>query len=399
MNNFLRKYFLSYLSDISSILTAVFLYDRIGSWGLVQFSLFSISIRAVSFLIPLNLCGLSFSLTKHIVQNNQEASKNAKIAALLVLCSSIAIFIPLTCLFYFSEPQEIFEDDHVFASVCAFIFSSSLASIPLISFKAQHKFNTAAVFQLISTTLIPLITVFLSENSVADFFYTRSFLLVAASLFVLRGPIFKESVNRSDIKNVKYLLYEGFPKIPSDFLYGFLLFFPVLLILQSGNTQTAAIVAFAISINSLGTYLTSPMQSILLPFLLKESALNENKLKQKVVYGSLFLAFGYLFAVQVFNILFSGKIHSFINKQYIEFYNNFIYFSWAFPGILLFNSLKSVNDSHKKKYINLTACGISLIIFYIGNSLIYFIEPLEKRVFYSFCIAANVLGFISICKK
>jgi len=394
-----KDFVFSYFADIAAILSAIIIYERIGSWSLVKFSTFSICVRAVSFIIPLNLAGLPYSLTKMIVEKKEDEDLYVKNSIILLSISSLLIFI-FFILFLHIFPIELFSSNLNLVSSCAlFAFSSSLAVIPIVDYKSKLEFSKAANMQLLTTSVIPLITLFVCQKNVETYFTIRAILLCIISVVIINIYSFRNFKNIICFEKIKILLVNGVPKVPADFMLSAFLFLPVFLFLHLGESKLAAAAAFGISINNMSTYLTSPLQSMLLPFLIRHKNLNEKSLERKVMYVSCILGISYVCVIQILSAGFYESIIIYMNKDYTEFLKNFIVYSWAVPGLIVFGGLKSVNDLHHIKYKNTISCLASILIFFISYYLFSFLLVQEMKVQLSFIIACYFLGFFSICKK
>ena len=139
-----KDFVFSYFADIAAILSAFIIYERIGSWSLAKFSTFSICVRVVSFIIPLNLAGLPYSLTKMIVDKKEDEDLYVKNSIILLSIATLLIVISLILLLQMS-PIELFSRNLNLVFSCAlFAFSSSLAVIPIVVYKSKLEFYKAA---------------------------------------------------------------------------------------------------------------------------------------------------------------------------------------------------------------------------------------------------------------
>ena len=114
---------------------------------------------------------------------------------------------------------------------------------------------------------------------------------------------------------------------------------------------------------------------------------------------SCLLGVSYICVIQILYAGFYESIIIYMNKDYTEFLKNFIVYSWAVPGLIMFGGLKSVNDLHHIKYKNTISCLASILIFFISYYLFSYLLVHEMKVQLSFIIACSFLGILSICKK
>lgn len=401
----MKKDFLFTYAVEGFVLLSFFLVFKFvhGRFGADEFSLFAISKRAISFILPVFLLGLSVGVPRYIAISN--FSSKEKMASSYFFAGGI--FIAVNSFFYllifliFERilSRIIFGDlsyYYMVLPVGCLVISLGFYSLMYGYMRGCFYIRTANLYKLFVMGFIPLFSCYVSSSVFAQI-YVNSFLVILFSfIFFLRLKIIKTKI-KDIFTCLKDLLSYGIKRVSGDFFMAGILFLPVAFVSNAYGLKYSGIFAFGITVINVLVSALSPVGLILLPSVSKYFSEQKFKEIRNIIYKANLFAAGtgvvFLFCFQfgvgkVLNVFFGET-----GKEFEEILR-IISISSVFMAIFVTN--RSIFDALYTKAINSKNIFISFMVFSVILLVGWYFQFDVYFVAWAFVVSNSTLFFLTI---
>ncbi|OFX79101.1 MAG: hypothetical protein A2X12_10405 [Bacteroidetes bacterium GWE2_29_8] len=398
-----KDYIFTFITEFivlcSSILVYKFSATILGEEG---FSIYALTRRTVSFILPMVMIGLGVALPRYIAFNHDNKKDINSLLVSSFLLFSISSFLLLIWFVLFkSNFSSLFFESSNYAyliiPLVLYIFSLGLHALVYGYFRGNLIMNKANFIQLINIGIVPV----LSFIFFRDIFSILMFSAIAVFLFslVFIYPILSlKNINIISLKPyIKKIFNYGIKRTPGDIILAAYFTIPAYLITHEADIIVGGYVAFAITlINIFGATFT-PISLILLP---KASLIIKNKeyFKLKIILRKLLiLSFSIsIIGVIVIELFIPDILVVYLGESYLKSVPIIKILILGSVGYTLFVALRSIIDAYYERAVNTLNTIFSFLLMFFSFPIMYFFNTDYYTILWFFAISINVLGLLTL---
>ena len=402
----MRKDFITtFITQFVVLVTGVLVYKlAIIFLGKEGFSEYALSRRAISFIQPALLMGLSVGMPRYIAQ--AQASPNTKTPDTYFLSGlSMLSFFALI----FAITLNLLKDYFAFllfgsSNYAYLIFPISLMLLGLSLhtscysyFRGHMQMLRANFLTMVNSAIIPFIVFFVGKSTAQILMLTGVTWLLTSSflLFLILRNINWE--REDGLTSSKELLLYGIQRVPGDFGMAALLGLPAFFTAHIAGIKEAGFVAFGVSLLSMTGAAFAPIGLVLLP---KASQLIVDKdfkllkhytsklLKVTVLLTVIGVIFFEAFADEIISLYLGENISDMVLIARIVIIGSLAYTAYV--------SMRSMIDAYYVKAVNTVNILFSLLLFSLPAVILIFLASDYIYVVICFTVAIFVLGILTL---
>lgn len=263
------------------ILTNLLLFVLVQQkYGVAQLAIYMLIRRTISMILPAVIFGTPLSLIRYL-STQEEPIEKRKLVTLGILVPSL--ISSLLMLFAVAIPSNVSvlllggkEYSGYVLPMFTFVFFLALSLVIISIFKGLHKLNEATSTSIYFVSVLPLLSIFISD-SLSNFFYTFSLLsLLSVSILLLcyRINIFR----KPDLYYSQEFVFFGAKGAACEFVLMFMLWLPPFIIASSHEIEKSGYFSLMISLVLVASSPIPPVASVIMPTFSKYYDNNDKKM-------------------------------------------------------------------------------------------------------------------------
>lgn len=371
------------------------------NFGVESYSTYSIFKNLSAVISFTMLSGMGIALPKFLAvcKSKKKVFLYFFSAAYIILIISIILFCILFLFSDFLNTLIFLSNDNKFIFLCFFYgLAITFSSFIFAYLRGVDRIIEFSLSQLFVQILI-LITAFIFNKSMSEFFFYCIAFIVSFNLFFLARELFKNNkylkliLSSENIIYMKELWNYGYSRLIGDIFLFLLNTIPIIVINKKFGLLSGAYFASAILLTSLVKPILSYVGVILLPKISKLNSLKQKKEITKLVNKFLFLFIIISIVVIIFIYLFKTLLLSvFFSASFVSAKEVVALISLSILPHSVYLLIRNIVDALSKVPYNTFTVILSFL--YLSISLFFSNSLFEASIHY--CISSLILGLSSL---
>ena len=367
------------------------------NFGVESYSTYSVFKNLSAVISFTMLSGMGIALPKFLAvcESNKKVFLYFFSAAYIILIISIILFGILFLFSDFLNTLIFLSNDNKFIFISFFYgLTITFSSFIFAYLRGLDRIIEFSLSQLFVQILI-LITAFIFNKSLSEFFFYCIAFIVSFNLFFLARELFKNNkylkliLNTENIIYMKELWNYGYSRLIGDIFLFLLNTIPIIVINKKFGLLSGAYFASAIMLTSLVKPIFSYVGLILLPKISKLNSLKQKKEITKLVNKFLFLFIIISIVVIIFIFLFKSLLLSvFFSASFVSAKEIVALISLSILPHSVYLLIRNIVDALSKVPYNTFTVILSFL--YLSISLLFSNSLFEASIHY--CISSLILG-------
>ena len=367
------------------------------NFGVESYSTYSVFKNLSAVISFTMLSGMGIALPKFLAvcESKKKVFLYFFSAAYIILIISIILFGILFLFSDFLNTLIFLSNDNKFIFISFFYgLTITFSSFIFAYLRGLDRIIEFSLSQLFVQILI-LITAFIFDKSLSEFFFYCIAFIVSFNLFFLARELFKNNkylkliLNTENIIYMKELWNYGYSRLIGDIFLFLLNTIPIIVINKKFGLLSGAYFASAIMLTSLVKPIFSYVGLILLPKISKLNSLKQKKEITKLVNKFLFLFIIISIVVIIFIFLFKSLLLSvFFSASFVSAKEIVALISLSILPHSVYLLIRNIVDALSKVPYNTFTVILSFL--YLSISLLFSNSLFEASIHY--CISSLILG-------